>query len=134
MHTVIELPWRVSIGENTVINERCLIDGRGGIKIGSNTTIATQCRLITGYHDIDADDFMYRQAAITIGDNVAVFTNCTVLPGVDIPNGCVFSADSCIRKGDYIMNGIYGGNPLKLFRIRKISESYKPGKLMSWFR
>lgn len=110
------------------------MDARGGIDIGSKTTIAIYSRLITGYHDIDSDDFAYKQLPIMIGDNVAKFANCTVLAGVSIPNGCIFSADSCVRRNNYMKNGLYGGNLVRLIRMRKISDIYAPGKLQQYFR
>lgn len=125
MGTKLNYPKYIDIGENTIINEWCYLDGRGGISIGSNVTIANYTKLITGYHKIDDDQFSYIDAPIRIGDNVAVFADSLVLAGAIIDDGCIFSAKSLVRKGTYEKNGVYAGNPAKLIRYRMSSCTYK---------
>ncbi len=134
MKTIVWMPHKIKIGQNTIINENCYLDGRGNINIGDNVTIATYSKLITGSHNIDDDSFSYVASPINISNNVAVFSDCVVLGGSKIENGCVFSAKSLIRKGIYNERGVYGGNPAKYIRRRKTSVNYEQEKLRLLFR
>ena len=124
MGTKINYPKHIIIGDNTIINEWCYLDGRGGISIGSNVTIANYTKLITGFHDIDDENFKYCESRIDVGNNVAIFADSVVLAGAIINDGCVFSAKSLIRKGVYNKKGIYAGNPAKFIRSRRSKCEY----------
>ena len=125
MHCRVYSPRKIAIGNNTMINECCYLDGRGGIIIGSNVTIATYAKLITGSHNIDDNAFGYCDSPILIEDNSAVFSASVVLGGAVLRKGCVISAMSLVRKGEYNKCGIYGGNPAKYIRDRKSNVSYQ---------
>lgn len=125
MKTVVYCPHKIVIGDNSMINECCYLDGRGKIEIGNNVTIATFTKLISASHNIDDDDFSYVSNSIIIGDNSAVFSDSVVLGGAKISKGCVFSAKSLVRKGEYCDNGIYGGNPAVFIRKRHSKSDYK---------
>lgn len=131
MKTIIVCPWRISIGDNTIINEKCYLDGRGRIEIGSNVTIAIYSKLITGYHDIHSDSFVYQEDRIIIEDNVAVFANAVILAGVRLKHGCVIVAGAMIKRGEYEKLGVYAGNPCKLIgkretRAEYVQDGYRP--------
>lgn len=134
MGVKIYSPHRISIGERTIINEYCYLDGRGGITIGDDVTIATYSKLITAAHDIDSSDFHYYARPIVIKNNVAIFSDSVVLGGAIIQKGCVFSAKSLIRKGEYPDAGIYAGNPAKYIRNRKSTEFYHQERVRLLFR
>lgn len=124
MNVRIYAPEKIKIGNNSWVNEYCYLDGRGGIEIGSNVTIATFTKLITGTHNIDSEAFEYMDAPIQIKDNCAVFSDSIVLGGSVLEQGCVISAKSLVRKGLYEEKGIYGGNPAKFIRHRKSNSNY----------
>ncbi len=134
MKTKIIYPWRLVVGDYTIINENCYLDARGKIKIGSNVTIAVFSKLITGYHDIDKENFDYAEDTIIIRDNVAIFANCIVLAGANIKSGVVVSALSLVCRGDYEANGIYAGNPAKYIRRRESTAKYIQNSWQPWFR
>lgn len=125
MHCRVYHPHKISIGERTIINECCYLDGRGGIEIGSDVTIATYSKLITGSHKIDNESFDYYDEAIIIEDNSAIFSGSIVLGGASIRKGCVVSALSLVRRGEYTSRGIYGGNPAKYIRDRTCALQYR---------
>lgn len=54
---------------------------------------------------------------ITVGDGCWIGTNVTILPGVNIRNGCVIGAGSLVTK-DCEPNGLYVGVPAK--RIKEL--------------
>lgn len=134
MKTIVVHPWKIVIGSNTYINEKCFLDGRGKLNIGSNVSIAIYSKIITAYHDINDNDFMYREEAINISDNVAIFANSIILSGVHLQRGCVISADSLVKRGIYAERGIYAGNPAKYIGIRKTDANYVQKKWKPWFR
>ncbi len=124
MHTKIYAPQKIIIGDRSWINEECYLDGRGGIFIGSDVTIATYAKLITGSHNIDDDEFSYIENFIRIEDNCAIFSDTLILGGTHLKKGVVVSAKSVVRKGIYSSFGIYAGNPAKYIRNRKSSCHY----------
>lgn len=134
MKTHIVCPNKICIGNHTYINEYCFLDGRGGIEIGDNVTIAVYSKLITGGHKIDDERFDYKEGKIVIGNNVAIFADCIVLSDVKIEDGCVFSAGTVARKGKYTEKGIYAGNPAKYIRKRKSQIKYKQNFWFPIFR
>lgn len=134
MKAKIYSPHKVKIGNRTVINEFCYIDGRGGIIIGDDVTIATYAKLITGSHDIDSRDFCYQSKPIIIENNSAVFSDSLVLGGAVLHEGCVISAKSLVRAGDYENNGIFAGNPAKFIRYRKCEARYEQEPIALIFR
>ena len=134
MKTIIVHPWKIVIGENTYINEKCFLDGRGKLNIGSNVSIAIYSKIITAYHDINDNDFIYREEPINISDNVVIFANSIILAGVQLQRGCVISADSLVNRGTYVERGIYAGNSAKYIGIRKTDANYVLDKWHPWFR
>ena len=134
MKVKIYSPHKVIIGNRTVINEYCYLDGRGGISIGDDVTIATYAKLITGSHDIDSEDFRYRSRSIAVENNCAVFSDALVLGGAILHNGCVISAKSFVRAGEYNSNSIFAGNPAKLIRYRKNEAKYHQELISLLFR
>ena len=125
LHTRVYAPENIVIGQRSWINENCYLDGRGGVQIGSDVTIATYTKLITGSHNIDDETFSYSQSHIVIEDNCAVFSDTIVLGGAHLEKGVVISAKSLVRKGNYQVKGIYAGNPAKFIRFRKCSCEYR---------
>lgn len=134
MKTVIISPWKIQIGNNSIINEHCILDGRGSLYIGSNCTIAMCSKLITATHDIDSDTFEYKELPTKIGDNCACFANSMLLPGVTLDDGVIIAAGSICKKGVYQTNSVYAGNPATFIRHRNITNNYKPSKWGPLFR
>ena len=106
-----------SIGENSVINQRCRLDNRGGIKIGRNVSISPEVHLITADHDIQDKDFKGRQGQITIGNYVFIGSRATILPGINIGEGSVVAACACVTK-DVPPYTVVGGVPGTIFGER----------------
>ena len=134
LKTRVYCPRRITIGDYTIINEFCYLDGRGGLKIGSNVTIAVYSKIISAGHVIDNNNFEYTDAPIIIDDNVAIFADCLVLGGADIRRGAVFYGRSVIPKGNYIEKGVYAGNPAKFIRMRDSKADYTQNEWSPIFR
>ena len=85
----IMFPEKITVGKNSII--------------GYNTPILAPEYLI---HE-------YRTGFVTIGDEVMIGANTTILPGVTIGNGAVVSAGTLVHK-DVPAGAFVGGNPMKL--------------------
>ena len=90
----------ISIGENSHVNQGCILDGRlgGGLKIGRNVSISHRVALMTGSHDINSEDFCAKGGSIEIGDYAFIGVNATVLHSVKIGKGAVVCAGAVVTK------------------------------------
>ena len=71
---------KLSVGNNTVINFGCYLDNRRGITIGNNVGIAHNTKICTLGHDLNDPQFKTKGAAVTINDNVFIFSNALIMP------------------------------------------------------
>ncbi|MED1775253.1 acyltransferase [Bacillus velezensis] len=85
----IMFPEKITVGKNSII--------------GYNTTILAHEYLI---HE-------YRTGDVTIGDEVMIGANTTILPGVTIGSGAVVSAGTLVHK-DVPAGAFVGGNPMQV--------------------
>ena len=116
------MPNNVYIGENSVVNYDCSIDGRGApIKIGKSVDIAPEVNIWTLQHDPDSIDHKVIAKEVVIEDYVWVANRVTVLPGVTIGEGSVIAAGSVVTK-DVESYSLYGGNPARKIRNLKIEK------------
>lgn len=119
----------LSIGNNTVINEYSNIRASGGIiNIGRNCMLAQYVSLIATNHEVDYVTgtmlnhiWSEKKNTIDIGDDVWIGTGAIILPGVVIGDGAVIAAGSVVTKSvpEY---SVFGGNPAKLIRNRKLND------------
>ncbi|NTZ71459.1 acyltransferase [Pseudomonas protegens] len=137
---------RISIGDNTRIDDFCVISGT--VTLGRNVHIAIFCNVAGGEPGVTMEDFSglaygcqifaqsddytgktltnptvpaaYKneaKAAINIGRHVIVGTSSLVLPGVDLAEGCAVGAMSMVTKSTEQW-GIYFGIPAKRIKNR----------------
>lgn len=110
----------VSIGRNCQINENVRLDN---VSIGNNVMIARNVVFLGRMHRFDRMDIpMIEQGEdkmdqTIICDNVWIGINVIVMPGLTIKKGCILAAAAVLTKNTR-ENGIYGGVPAKLLRIR----------------
>ncbi|MDQ3898984.1 MAG: acyltransferase [Actinomycetota bacterium] len=100
----------ISIGKHSVVHWQCCLDGRGGLRIGNNVTIAQGAWLLTGGHDVQDPLFPLKRAPIDIGDYAFVGPRALVLRGVTIGEGAVVAAGAVVTK-DVPPYTIVGGVP-----------------------
>lgn len=106
-----------SMGENSVVNFGCYLDNRRGIYIGNNVGIAHNTKIYTLGHDLDDPLFRTKGSKVVIEDNVFIFANSLVMPGVTIKEGAIVLPGSVVTK-DIEPYHIVGGNPAKKIRER----------------
>jgi len=116
----------LSIGNNSTVNFGCFLDNRRGIIIGNNVGIAHNSRIYTLGHDLLDPKFKTKGKPVVIEDNVFVFSNSIIMPGVTLKEGAVVLAGSVVTK-DVAAYSIVGGNPAVKIkdRIREIEYLQK---------
>lgn len=98
MATEVRMVQDIVIGPNTIINEHCYLDGRGGLVVGENVNISSHVMLVAGSHDVQDRNFFGYAEPIKIEDYVWLCSRCTVLSGVTIGKGAVVAAGAVVTK------------------------------------
>lgn len=125
-------PYRISVGEYTNINKKCLLDGRGGIKIGNYVDIAQEVNIWSEQHDYNSADFKSVTSPVYIEDYVWIASRATILPGVRIGRGAVIACGAIVTK-DVPSLSIVAGVPARIIGHRDNNMKYKLGD-RAWFR
>jgi maltose O-acetyltransferase len=114
----------ISVGNNSVINEKVLLDGRGGkLTIGNNVDIAQETNIWTLEHDVHDDYHKDIGGHVVIEDYVWIASRVTILPGVTIGRGAVVATNAVVTK-DVAAMSIVGGIPAKVIGHRKSQLKY----------
>lgn len=87
------------IGDNTVINEDCVLDGRGVLDIGNNVSISMRTMIFAGAHAVNSDCFGYIKRKVVIKDNVWTGVGSIILPGVVLLDKVILAAGSVAKSG-----------------------------------
>ena len=117
--------FRVFIGDNVVVNQKVLLDGRGGqLTIGSNVDIAQETNIWTLQHDVHSDTHAAVGGDVTIEDYTWVASRVTILPGVRIGRGAVVACNSVVTK-DVPELAIVAGIPARVIGKRSSTLDYK---------
>lgn len=111
------MPFRIYIGDNTIIGSNAFLDGREGITIGDNVAIGRDIQIFTQEHDIDSPTFAITGGSVSIGDCVFVGARVTVLPGVTIGEGAVVATGAVVTR-DVPPWTLVGGVPARHIRDR----------------
>jgi acetyltransferase-like isoleucine patch superfamily enzyme len=115
-----------SVGKNSVINQGCRLDNRGGIRIDENVSISPEVHLITADHDVESPTCAGRHAPILIEKLAFIGSRATILPGVTIGEGAVVAACACVTK-DVEPYSVVGGVPAREIRKRNRNLEYETG-------
>ena len=115
---------KIIIGNNCTINFGCYLDNRRGIYIGNNVGIAHNSKIYTLGHDFNDSSFNTKGAPVIIEDNVFIFSNALIMPGVTIGEGAIVLSGSVITKNVEPWS-VVGGNPAKKIRERNREIEYK---------
>ena len=111
------------IGDNTFINHNAYLMDCAPIKIGTFCFIGPNCGIYTAVHPLlpeDRNQGLEKAKPITIGDNVWIGADVTILPGVTIGSNTVIGAGSVVTKN--IPECVIAvGNPCRV--LREITES-----------
>ena len=130
----IRAPWNI-YADNCVISNRCLLDGRNGIRIGDNVVFGGGVHVWTEEHDVH--DVYFRVNAqnrkpVVIESRAWICSDSTILPGVTIKEGVVLASRACATK-DCEAYGIYAGIPAKKIEDRNHELVYELSGKPHWY-
>lgn len=114
--------YNVEVGDNFFANHNCVILDGAKVRFGDNVFIAPNCSFYTAGHPIsvtERNEGLEYAHPITVGNNIWIGGNVTVLPGVTIGDNVVIGAGSVVTKD--IPSGVMAfGNPCRVYR--KLTE------------
>ncbi len=125
-NTWFEFPLNVAygcfteIGHNCYFNHHLSVEDGGKVKIGNNVIVGPYVGIYTAQHPLDSKERVagwQMVQDITIGNNVWIGANVTILSGITIGDNVVIGAGSVVTK-DIPANTLAYGVPCKV--IRKI--------------
>ena len=130
-------PKKINIGQDSIIGEGTVLDGRESLTIGNHVDIASEVMIYTSQHNINSENFAAVEdvikKSVTIEDYVFIGPRAIILPGVKIGRGAVVGAGAVVTK-DVDTLTIVGGVPAKEIGKREESAlNYKLGRA-AWFR
>lgn len=126
-------PKNISIGEDSIIGEGVVLDGRDKLAIGSHVDITTDVMIYNAKHDIDDEEFRAKTSPVVIEDYVFIGPKAIILPGVKIARGAVVGAGAVVTKNVDSFK-IVGGVPAREIGERGNKDPhYKLGRA-AWFR
>lgn len=94
------------------------------VRIGKKTSISHNVRIYTSASETDQDfvlnnEFSKKEGDVVVGNGVWIGANTFINPGIVIEDNVVIGANSVVTK-NLLENGIYGGVPARLIRMKKI--------------
>jgi acetyltransferase-like isoleucine patch superfamily enzyme len=107
---------KVKVGNNTWIGPNVILDGSGGLEIGSNCSISAGVQIYS--HDsvkwaLSGGKEKYEYSGTKIGNNCYLGPNAIITKGVEIAAGSVVGANSFVNT-DVPANSKAYGNPAKI--------------------
>ncbi len=108
----------IRLGDNFYANTGCVILDAAAVTFGKNCMIGPQVGIYTATHPLDAElrvQGLEASLPITIGDDVWIGGNATLLAGISLGNRVVVGAGSVVTKsfGDDV---VIAGNPAKIIQ------------------
>lgn len=126
-------PYNIRIGQDTIVGEGCVLDGRAKLSIGNHVDIATEVMIYNSEHDLESSSFKAFTKPVHIDDYVFIGPRAIILPGVTIGKGAVVAAGAVVTRNIEPFD-IVGGVPAVVIGRRKNTNlDYKLGRA-AWFR
>lgn len=117
-HLYVDYGYHCFIGAGTYINHGAYLMDCAKITLGRHCFIGPNCGMYTAIHPMLPEEHnsgLETTAPITLGDNVWLGGDVTILPGVTIGSNTVIGAGSVVTKD--IPSGVVAvGNPCKVLR------------------
>ncbi|MCD0486866.1 acyltransferase [Pedobacter sp. MC2016-14] len=111
----------IAIGDRVFIGRHCEFNASTRIIVGNDCKIASNTTFVDSGHGILKSARINEQELIAediiVGNDVWIGTNCVILKGVRIGDGCVIAAGAVVNKSipDY---QVWGGVPAKFLKNR----------------
>ncbi|QQG40433.1 MAG: acyltransferase [Candidatus Levyibacteriota bacterium] len=125
-------PRNIRIGDDSIIGEGVVLDGRGKLTIGNHVAFATDVMVYNCQHDIHDSNFSPVCGVVIIEDYVFIGPRAIILPGIRVKKGAIVAAGAVVTK-DVEESTIVGGVPAQAIGKRNGELSYRLGRA-AWFR
>ncbi len=124
--------YGIRAGRNLALNVGALLDGRGGLTIGSNVLVGPYSVILSSEHQWEgaAAPIMAqgrRPVATTIGDDVYIGGHVTITPGITVAEGTIVGAGAVVTS-DTEPYTIVAGVPARVVGRRERSEASVPSR------
>lgn len=139
IHMMMRLydPRNISIGNDTIIGEGAMLDGREKLSIGNHVDVASEVMIYNSEHNIHAEHFAASEgivsAPVIIEDYVFIGPRVIILPGVTIRQGSIVAAGAVVTK-DVLPFSIVAGIPAKSIGERQNKDPHYILGRARWFR
>lgn len=123
----VTLPDNLIIGHHCTIGKRCFISK--DVTMGNYVVIGPEVCFYTQNHQFsDIQTPIYHQGLtarkpITIGNDVWIGRRAFILPGCNIPDGCVIGAGSIVTAREFPPYSVIAGNPARVIKMREGEHS-----------
>lgn len=111
----------ISLGDRVFINRNCLIEGSGGVVIGTDAHLGFGVSIITSTHGLGPSERRcgpVELRPVGIGAGVWIGANVTILPGTTIGPGAIVAAGSVVTR-DVAADCLVAGIPARVKRWLK---------------
>jgi acetyltransferase-like isoleucine patch superfamily enzyme len=121
----------VIVGDKTVLGQECTISAYKRVRIGEQCVVADRAMFIDFDHGVVEVERPIRlqgiyKRPVEVGSNVWVGYGACVLRGVSVGDNSILGTNSVVTK-DVPQNGVAGGVPAKLLRMRDAPEEMRWG-------
>ena len=113
----------LEIGSRTTVNQNCRLDTRGGIRLGDDVSVSAEVCILTADHDMRSPTAAGRARPVVVGDHVFIGTRAMVLPGVTIGTGAAVAAGAVVTR-DVSPHTVVAGVPAKPIGSRPTDLTY----------
>ncbi|MBI1863374.1 acyltransferase [Candidatus Microgenomates bacterium] len=118
----------IVIGDDTIIGEKAVLDGRARLVIGNHVALASEVMIYNSQHDIHDPFFKAVAKPVHIEDYVFIGPRAIILPGVTIGRGAIVAAGAVVTK-NVAPFAVVGGVPAKVISEREHKDpKYKLGR------
>lgn len=129
--TEVWKPALLELGAGAIVGRHCLLDARGGLRLGRSVNVSSYARFMSAKHELDDPDFGATFEPIDVGDRVWIALGATVLGGVTIGEGAVVAAGAVVTS-DVPPFTVVGGVPAAALRERERELRYELGYRPNW--
>ncbi len=120
----IEIPWNLSIGDESSLGENVLVYSLGPVTIAARTTVSHNAHLCAGSHDYRDPGLTLLRLPITIGADAWICAQSFIGPGVVIGDGAVVGACAVVMQAVEPW-AVVAGNPAEFVKNRVLKDPAK---------